>query len=86
MGLPVVSTKRGCEGLEVADGKHILIRDDPGAFSEAVLEITSNPLLGVHLSTNGRRLVEDRYDWVKIIGKMEQELLDARGKSKESVA
>jgi glycosyltransferase involved in cell wall biosynthesis len=74
MGLPVVSTSLGCEGLSVRDGCHILIRDEPEQFADAVLQIISDPLLAHALRTNGRRLVEERYDWGLIFGKMEEEL------------
>jgi len=83
MGLPVISTSLGCEGLEVADGKHIVIRDDPQAFAESVLRVISDPLRAESLRMSGRKLVEDRYDWTKILGQMEHELLNFAETSKE---
>jgi glycosyltransferase involved in cell wall biosynthesis len=83
MGLPVISTSLGCEGLEVADGKHIIIRDDPQAFAESVLQVISDPLRAESLRMSGRKLVEDRYDWTKILGQMEHELLNFAETSKE---
>jgi glycosyltransferase involved in cell wall biosynthesis len=70
MGLPVVSTSLGSEGLEVIDGEHLLIRDDPAA----VLEISSNPNLREKLKTNGRKLVEAKYDWENIFAEYEREI------------
>lgn len=31
---PVVSTTKGCEGLDVVDGTHLLVADDPKRFAE----------------------------------------------------
>jgi glycosyltransferase involved in cell wall biosynthesis len=76
MGLPVVSTSLGCEGLEVEDGNHIVIRDEPGAFAESLLQVISDPLRAERLRTYGRNFAEDRYDWEKILGRMEDELLN----------
>ena len=75
MGLPVVSTSIGCEGLSVRDGSHILIRDDPEQFADAVLRVISDPVLANTLRTNGRRLVEERYDWQRIFEQLEAEML-----------
>jgi glycosyltransferase involved in cell wall biosynthesis len=83
MGLPVISTSLGCEGLEVVDGKHIIIRDDPQAFAESVLQVISDPLRAESLRMSGRKLVENRYDWTKILGQMEHELLNIAETSKE---
>ena len=38
-GRPVVSTPVGAEGLDFADGREILLRDDPTAFAEACIAL-----------------------------------------------
>ncbi len=77
MGLPVVSTSLGCEGLEVTDRIHLLIRDDPQEFAMAVREVLKDPILWQQLRQAGRRLVEQRYDWHTIFSQFEQELRQA---------
>lgn len=62
MGLPVVSTSVGAEGLEVRHGENILIADDPRAFADSVLRLLSDPALWAHLSVGGQQLAR-RYDW-----------------------
>jgi glycosyltransferase involved in cell wall biosynthesis len=74
MGLPVVSTTLGCEGLRVTDGEDLLIRDEPRSFAEAVLQVLSDNVLANTLRLNGRRLVEEHYDWGLIFIQLEQEL------------
>jgi glycosyltransferase involved in cell wall biosynthesis/Tfp pilus assembly protein PilF len=66
MGLPIVSTPLGCEGLNIIDGDHLLVRNDPQAFASATLEILKTPSLRESLRTQGRRLVEEQYDWNQI--------------------
>jgi glycosyltransferase involved in cell wall biosynthesis len=75
MGLPVVSTSLGCEGLDVVDGVHLLIRDEPKAFAEAILQLDRDLDLWQQLRDNGRNLVETKYDWQQIFADYEQELL-----------
>jgi len=42
---PVVSTSKGCEGLEVAHRKHLLIEDHPKEFASACVELIRSPKL-----------------------------------------
>lgn len=62
MGLPVVSTSVGAEGLDVRSGENIFIADDPRSFADGVLRILSDPAMWQRLSEEGRRLAR-RYDW-----------------------
>ena len=63
MGLPVVSTSIGAEGLEVKHGEHLLIADTPQEFAEAVSKLFANSELACRLGRNGRRLVCEKYAW-----------------------
>jgi len=61
LGTPVVSTSKGAEGLELVDGKNILIADTPSAFANAVACVLQNPDLREKLSYEGRKLVREKY-------------------------
>jgi polysaccharide biosynthesis protein PslH len=79
LGRPVVSTTIGCEGLEVIDGEHLLIADDPKEFAEKTVRLLTDRQLYERILLNGRRLVEARYDWDKIAGRLMEvytEILD----------
>lgn len=66
LGTPVVATRKGAEGLEVVDGEHLLLADDPVTFAAATLSLIQNPELRARLAANARRLVAARYDWAQI--------------------
>lgn len=61
MGLPVISTSIGCEGLEVEDGQNILVADKPEEFCEKIGQLLSDPQLRERLARNGRALVEKNH-------------------------
>jgi glycosyltransferase involved in cell wall biosynthesis len=65
-GLPVVSTSIGAEGIQYQDGENILIADDPQSFAGAVIRLLTEPDLNQSLRINGRRWVEEHYDWQRI--------------------
>jgi glycosyltransferase involved in cell wall biosynthesis len=79
MGLPVVSTALGCEGLDVADDTHLLIRDDPSDFASAVVEVLTDEARWRTLRKNGMRLVRERYSWDQSFHDLEVELLRELG-------
>jgi glycosyltransferase involved in cell wall biosynthesis len=69
-GRPVVSTSIGCEGLDVVSGEHLLIADESDAFAAAVVRLLGDPDLRQKIAANARKLVEERYDWRVIGGKL----------------
>jgi glycosyltransferase involved in cell wall biosynthesis len=62
-GIPIVSTTLGCEGIEVVPGRDILVGDTAGEFADQVLRVLNDPVLGRQLAANGRKLVEEVYDY-----------------------
>lgn len=71
MGRAVVSTSVGAEGLELVDGKHILLADEPVEFARLVHKLMQNPSLCEELGAEGRKLVEQRYGWNALARSME---------------
>lgn len=62
MGLPVVSTTVGCEGLDVQDGVHLLIADTPKDFAHACATVLQDKELAHTLAVNARQLILEKYD------------------------
>lgn len=60
-GLPVISTTVGAEGFQFQNGTQALIADAPKDFARAVIEAYSNETLWNQLSTNGLRMIEERF-------------------------
>lgn len=64
-GLPIVSTSIGAEGIAMKEGVNIMIADQPQLFADAVVRLLTEPDLANMLRDNGRRWVEEHYDWRK---------------------
>jgi glycosyltransferase involved in cell wall biosynthesis len=60
VGLPVVTTSIGAEGLDAVDGEHMLIADDPEALAERTLAVLTDDELWARLSASGKALVAER--------------------------
>jgi glycosyltransferase involved in cell wall biosynthesis len=66
-GIPVVSTSIGAEGIDYSDGKNILIANGVEAFTKTIMDaITQEDIIEL-ISKNGLLLVQQKYDWVKIV-------------------
>jgi glycosyltransferase involved in cell wall biosynthesis len=70
-GVPIVSTPLGCEGLEVEDGRQVLLARDPEAFARAVVRLLRDATL--RRSIVRQALVHVRqYDWRRIGGRLNE--------------
>jgi glycosyltransferase involved in cell wall biosynthesis len=81
MGRAVVSTSVGAEGLPVADGRDLLIADDPDRFADAVVRVLRDRDLRAGLERAARRLVVERYDWSAAAAVLEEALAAAANRS-----
>jgi glycosyltransferase involved in cell wall biosynthesis len=60
--VPVVSTTLGAAGLEVENGLHLLLADDPDEFGRACLRILTDADLRTRLVAAAEQLYLDRYE------------------------
>src|SRR5688572_603140 len=66
LGLPVVSTTIGAEGIECTDGENIIIADSPSDFSKAVLKLMNDSALRKYIGRNARNLFMEKYSSARI--------------------
>ena len=72
MAKPLVSTSQACEGLDLVDGRHLLIANDPRRFADGVLRVLADPVYGARLGEAGRSIVAARYGWDSAVAQLEQ--------------
>ena len=73
MGKPVVSTSVGAEGLEVENGRQVLIADNPADFADAVKRLFVDPAYRHSLAFEGRQLAMEKYSWRILAERLESE-------------
>jgi glycosyltransferase involved in cell wall biosynthesis len=66
MSSAIVSTSIGCEGIEVTDGKDILIADDAASFARKIIELCRDGELREKIKKQARQTALEKYSW-KII-------------------
>lgn len=70
-GLPVISTKTGVEGLEVTNGKEVLVANKPDEFVFAVETILKDQELYYSMQKKAYDLVKKNFSWKEIAKKLE---------------
>lgn len=63
MGVPVISTRIGAEGLPLTHGENIVLADDAPTFAEAILSLVSDPSLAQRLAHEARLNVVNHHSW-----------------------
>ena len=77
-GLPVVTTSIGAEGMEVADGREVLITDDPAEFADKVVRLLREEELWAEVSENAMGYIAANYAPEVVLAKM-KEILSQHG-------
>jgi len=71
LGVPVVSTPIGAEGLPFESGTHLMLAGSPEDFARGVVSLLKDPALRRKLSANGMEIVRSNYGWGAVAGTLE---------------
>jgi len=61
LGVPVISTSIGAQGLSLVADKEICIADEPSVMASRILELMENRKKAIEMAENGRIAVAERY-------------------------
>jgi glycosyltransferase involved in cell wall biosynthesis len=70
----IVATRIGAEGLEMRDGRELLLRDDAVSFAEACLRLLEDPDLSQKLGSAARNLAVQSYDRASVVGLIQKHI------------
>lgn len=71
VGLPIVTTAKGAEGIDLSDGEHALVVADVyEAFVDAVERVATDAELRDRLGSAARQLATDRYAWERSVDRL----------------
>lgn len=72
-GLPVVSTSVGAAGLDLKNGYHAMIEDDPTKLAESCVKVINDKKLAQKIGAEGQKFAKKHFDW-KIIVKIQNQI------------
>jgi glycosyltransferase involved in cell wall biosynthesis len=76
MGLPIVTTSLGAEGVNAEDGRDMIVADDPADFAAATVRLLRDESLCESLGARARDMALDNFSWERGVSDLEQVLLD----------
>jgi glycosyltransferase involved in cell wall biosynthesis len=62
-GVPVVSTRKGAEGLGAEPATHLLLAETADEFADAILALWRDHALVERVTGHARALVAERFSW-----------------------
>jgi glycosyltransferase involved in cell wall biosynthesis len=62
LGIPVVSTSIGAQGLAVESGTQMIIADDPAVFANGIVQLLLNPIASQVMTQQARVYVEQHHN------------------------
>jgi glycosyltransferase involved in cell wall biosynthesis len=80
MGMPVVSTTIGAEGLPVEQAKNIVLADSAADFAARTVELLKERAERERIGKAARTLVESQYSWRTVTNVVEQTLERVSGR------
>jgi glycosyltransferase involved in cell wall biosynthesis len=72
MGIPVVSSSIGAEGLPVLDGSDIYIADNPEMFADRVVTLLQDSATARAMGAAGQQLVRQRFTWKAAVAQFDE--------------
>ena len=75
-GLPVVSTRIGCEGLIFEAGRDLSVVESEDQMAAALVETIRNPARAAEMVRSGRTVIDAHYDWSRLADRLEQVWFD----------
>ena len=73
MGMPVVTNAIGAEGMDVMDGRELLLAETPDGIAQAVERLMQDETLRLELGERAQAYVRANHDWreiQKVFGEM----------------
>ena len=86
MGMPVVSTTIGVEGLRLEPGRHYLCADDPATFADAILKLLDDDRTRNQISADAYSFVSENCSSSRVAKEFEEICLSVLGPVAEGAA
>lgn len=72
-GTNTITTSIGKEGIDITDGKEVIVADDSLMFKEKIIQYFQGGFDNDVIATRGKEFIKKNYLWSKIVAKFESE-------------
>lgn len=78
VGLPVVTTPVGIEGMSLTNGENVLVADTPEGFTHAIIRLSQDRNLYERISKNGKEFIKMTYSYEVVANKISNIFSDVK--------
>jgi glycosyltransferase involved in cell wall biosynthesis len=79
MGLPIVTTSLGAQGVNAESGRDMIVADAPMDFAAAVTRLLSDDAMCASMGDRAREMAVESFSWEKGVEDLERVLVDVVG-------
>jgi len=79
MGKVIITTSIGSEGIEVENGKHVIIADDKDSFAQGIEKLFRHKEIQASLSKNSLELMREKYSLEAAQGLLDKTIMEILG-------
>ncbi len=76
MGLPIVTTSLGAQGVDARSGRDMVVADDAAEFAAAIVRLLRDDAMCESLGENAREMAVESFSWEKGVEELERVLQD----------
>lgn len=70
-GVPVITTSLGIQGIEAKDNESVLVAETKEDIAQKLINLMKDEKVFEKVSKNARKVIEEKYDWKKIVKSLE---------------
>jgi sugar transferase (PEP-CTERM/EpsH1 system associated) len=72
LGIPVVTTRLGAEGIVTVAGRDLLVAEDSSSFAGLIVQLLGDPARRASIAAAGRCYVETHHRWDQAVSRLEE--------------
>jgi glycosyltransferase involved in cell wall biosynthesis len=72
LGVPMISTAVGAEGLDLESGRELIIADTPERLAAEAVKLLRDPAAAARLARQARETAVRRFGWAPVVARLER--------------
>ena len=70
LGIPVITTTKGAQGIPCTHGENILIANNPDSFFNSIDILINNKSYAKKIGTNGQQIIAEHFSEKMVVNKI----------------
>ena len=72
LGIPVITTTKGAQGIPCSNGKNILIADNADDFFDSIELLINDKNYAKKIGNNGQKIIQEHFSEMTVVNKIKE--------------